>query len=77
MLVKDLIKALQACDPETSVEATLERCHNARMEVINRCLEKEDTSQLTQMEVDGVCLEQGLQGEDENTISCILQIKTL
>ena len=77
MLVKDLIKALQACDPETDVEATLERCHNARMKVINRCLENEDTSLLTQMEVDGVCLEQGLQGEDENTISCILQIKTL
>lgn len=74
MLVKDLIKALKACDPETHVDANLERCHNARMAVIKRCLENEDTSPLTQMEVDGVCLEQGLQGED-TTISCILQIK--
>lgn len=74
MLVKDLIKALQACNPETNVDATLERCHNARMEVIKRCLANEDTSPLTQMEVDGVLLEQGLQGED-TTISCILQIK--
>ena len=74
MLVKDLIKALQACDPETRVDATLERSNYIRMEVIKRCLENEDTSPLTQMEVDGVCLEQGLQGED-TTISCILQIK--
>ena len=76
MLVKDLIKALQACDPETRVDATLERCHNIRMEVIEKCLADEDTSLLTQMEVDGVHLEQGLQGED-TTISCILQIKAL
>ena len=75
MLVKDLIKALQACDPETHVDATLERCDYSRMEVIKRCLENEDTSLLTQMEVDGVHLEQGLQGEDDTTISCILQIK--
>ena len=76
MLVKDLIKALQACDPETGVDATVERCHNARMEVITSCLANKDTSLLTQMEVDGVCLEQGLQGED-TMISCILQIKAL
>lgn len=76
MKVKDLIKALQACDPETRVDATVERCHNARMEVITRCLANKDTSPLTQMEVDGVHLEQGLQGED-TTISCILQIKAL
>ena len=71
MLVKDLIKALQACDPETSVEATLERCDYSRMEVIKRCLETDDTSLLTQMEVDGVCLEQGLQGEDEMKVTLV------
>lgn len=77
MKVKDLIKALQACDPETRVDADVERCDNARMYVINKCRSKDSAELLTGLEVDGVHLEMGLQGEDEDTISCILQLKVI
>lgn len=75
MLVKDLIKALQACDPETNVDVDLERCDFARMAVVKQCLDKNTTKPLINMDIDGVALEQGLQGEGEYTISCILKVK--
>jgi hypothetical protein len=72
MLAKDLIKALQACDPETRVEVSFERDDQFRMDMISTCIQKGSPEALTQMEIDGVILEEGLQGEDEHTISCIL-----
>lgn len=75
MKVKDLIKALQVCDPDTRVNVNFERSEDYRMEVIKTCISKGDADILTQMEIDCVALEQGLQGEDENTISCILYVK--
>lgn len=75
MKVKDLIKALQACDPETFVEVNIERCDEVRFDVIKKCLRDNTTSPIQQMSIDGVFLEEGIQGEDENTVSCILQAK--
>ena len=72
MLAKDLIKVLQACDPESSVEVSLERDDKIRMDMISACIDKGSTVALTQMDIDGVILQEGLQGEDEHTISCIL-----
>ena len=72
MLVKDLIKALQACNPESSVEVTFERADIYRMDMIKRCIKIGSPEALTQMEIDGVLLEEGIQGEDEHTVSCIL-----
>ena len=72
MLAKDLIKVLQACDPESSVEVSLERDDKIRMDMISACIDKGSTVALTQMDIDGVILQEGLQGEDEHTIICIL-----
>ena len=72
MLAKDLIKVLQACDPESSVEVTFERADIYRMDMIKRCINIGSPEALTQMEIDGVLLEEGIQGEDEHTVSCIL-----
>ena len=72
MLAKDLIKVLQACDPESSVEVTFERADIYRMDMIKRCVKIGSPEALTQMEIDGVLLEEGIQGEDEHTVSCIL-----
>ena len=72
MLAKDLIKVLQACDPETRVEVSFERDDKYRMDMISACIAKGSPAALTQMEIDGAILEEGLQGEDEHTISCIL-----
>lgn len=72
MLAKDLIKVLQACDPESRVEVSVERDDKVRMDMISACIAKGSPEALTQMEIDGVILEEGLQGEDEHTISCIL-----
>ena len=72
MLAKDLIKVLQACDPETSVEVSFERDDKYRMDMISACIQKGSPAALTQMDIDGAILEEGLQGEDEHTISCIL-----
>ena len=72
MLAKDLIKVLQACDPESSVEVSLERDDKIRMDMISACIDKGSPVALTQMDIDGVILQEGLQGEDEHTISCIL-----
>lgn len=77
MLVKDLIKALQACDPNTDVEATVERCEGVRMSIAKKCVEKGNADILSRLEVDGVRLEQGIQGDDENTISCFILLKVL
>ena len=75
MKVKDLIKALQVCDPDTHVDVDFERAEDYRMELIKMCISKGNADMLKQMEIDCVALEQGLQGEDENTISCILYVK--
>lgn len=72
MLAKDLIKVLQACDPESSVEVSFERDDKFRMDMISACIAKGSPVALTQMDIDGVILQEGLQGEDEHTISCIL-----
>ena len=72
MLAKDLIKVLQACDPETHVEVSFERCDKFRMDMISACIQKGSPEALTNMDIDGAILEEGLQGEDEHTISCIL-----
>ena len=72
MLAKDLIKVLQACDPESSVEVSLERDDKIRMGMISACIAKGSPVALTQMEIDGAILQEGLQGEDEHTVSCIL-----
>ena len=75
MKVKDLIKVLQACDPETRVDASVERCDAVRLNIAKKICVTQNTEPLKQMEVDGVAIEQGLQGEDETTISCILMLK--
>ena len=75
MKAKDLIKVLQACDPETRVDADVERCDAVRLDIAKRICRTKDTRPLQQMEVDGVAIEQGLQGDDETTISCILMLK--
>lgn len=72
MKAKDLIKILQACDPETLVEVDIERIERCRMDMISACIAKGSAEALTQMDIDGAILEEGLQGEDEHTISCIL-----
>ena len=58
MLAKDLIKVLQACDPESSVEVTFERADIYRMDMIKRCIKIGSPEALTQMEIDGVLLEE-------------------
>ena len=75
MKVKDLIKVLQACDPETRVDADVERCDSVRLNIAKKICATQNAEPLKQMEVDGVAIEQGLQGEDETTISCILMLK--
>ena len=40
--------------------------------MISACIDKGSPVALTQMDIDGVILQEGLQGEDEHTISCIL-----
>ena len=72
MLAKDLIKVLQACDPESRVEVTFERADIYRMDMIKRCIKIGSPEALTQMDIDGVLLEEGIQSEDEHTVSCIL-----
>ena len=72
MLAKDLIKVLQACDPDTRVEVSFERNDLFRMDMMRACIKKGSPEALTQMEIDGAIIEEGLQGEDEHTISCIL-----
>jgi hypothetical protein len=72
MKAKDLIKILQACDPDTLVEVDFERVEKFRMDMLNACIAKGSAEALTQMDIDGAILEEGLQGEDEHTISCIL-----
>lgn len=72
MLAKDLIKVLQVCDPESRVEVTFERADIYRMDMIKRCIKIGSPEALTQMEIDGVLLEEGIQGEDKHTVSCIL-----
>ena len=42
MKVKDLIKALQVCDPDTRVNVNFERAEDYRMEVIKTCISKGD-----------------------------------
>ena len=75
MKAKDLIKVLQACDPETEVDVTLERCNNTRMAVIENCKANKSARALENMTIDGVAVEQGLQGCDDDVVSCTLLVK--
>ena len=75
MKAKDLIKVLQACNPETEVDVTLERCDETRMDIIKKCVMYGSCKALENMTIDGVAVEQGLQGEEEDVVSCILLLK--
>lgn len=75
MKAKDLIKILQAVDPDTRVQATVERNDNTRFNVARICMNNGNGSILEQMEIDGVDIEIGLQGEEDNTLSCILLLQ--